>query len=205
METLDIEYLFDALVVDTAKPTRAMKFYEDFMRTFPPLEDETPPPGINHDHKLRAHWNAYCEALAMPDNELGIITRRAMLEDYAMGPPFRVDRSMLHLHFSMNDLRRKVAKALEDFHALAATTPIAPSDSLVGSAEHVLYLQRQLDHVRSLFWREVDRLETESVCSSESMEEDVPCSGCGFGVPIGDEGQYRPGYWCSRACAFQEA
>lgn len=32
---------------------------------------------------------------------------------------------------------------------------------------------------------------------------DVPCDGCGRVVCyVGDYGEYRPGYWCSRACAY---
>jgi hypothetical protein len=43
-------------------------------------------------------------------------------------------------------------------------------------------------------------------CMSEVMEvEDLPlafCDGCGVGMDPEDHNEYRPGFWCSRACAY---
>lgn len=36
--------------------------------------------------------------------------------------------------------------------------------------------------------------------------DNVPCYGCGAVVCyVGDEGEYRPGYWCSRSCAYDDS
>lgn len=195
----ELEILFRNVTKGIITEPNALKFYRQFMETFPGLDGESPPPGVEYDETLCTHWNAYCQALTNPANESMITTRRAILEEYAMFKS--ADRRLTFLCFALNAERRLLAKTVQQFHDFVTANPNAPDEQLVRMTEVLLMIQRRLDSTNRAY---EDHNEDDDAMSHESTEEDVPCSGCGREVPVDDEGQYRPGYWCSRGCAYEE-
>jgi hypothetical protein len=206
----NLEVLFRGITNGITTESLPIKFYKEFMATFPPLEAETPPPGAEHDAQFWAHWQSYQYASNImvnvtPQNknaaELFYSHQKSVLEEYTIA--HIRDRALVHFYFAVNAERRLLAMNVKRFYEFVNTNPYETLQTLERIRDSIVVVKRRLETTKRVY--ELQLKNDESQISCESTEDDEePCQGCGSGVPVGDEGEYRPGFWCCRGCAYDD-